>query len=189
MPWLYFIVIYGGFPGGSDGKEHTCNAGDLVQFLGQEDSLEKGMATHSSTLASFLHGVRSLVGPSPWGRKELDTTEGLKKKKIEVVTQRIWCLRISKHQSRRKPWRACTLGVKDRCINDCLDDSPWVSAALSVILPAFFTECLWRTKVGVVQGCTCRGASHPSAGSQADVRLRVDQQEFKRCRGSVGFTD
>ena len=81
MPWLYFIVIYGGFPGGSDGKEYTCNAGDLVQFLGQEDSLEKGMATHSSSLASFLHGVRSLVGPSPWGCKELDTTEGLKKKK------------------------------------------------------------------------------------------------------------
>ena len=35
------------FLGGSDGKESTCNAGDL----GQEDALEKGMATHSSILA------------------------------------------------------------------------------------------------------------------------------------------
>ena len=36
-----------GFPGGSDGKESTCSAGDL----GWEDALEKGMATHSSILA------------------------------------------------------------------------------------------------------------------------------------------
>ena len=32
-------------------KESACNAGDLVQSLGPEDPLEKGMATHSSTLA------------------------------------------------------------------------------------------------------------------------------------------
>ena len=31
-----------GFPGSSAGKESTRNAGDLVQFLGQEDALEKG---------------------------------------------------------------------------------------------------------------------------------------------------
>ena len=36
-----------GFPGGSDGKESACDAGDPAQFLGQEDPLEKGMATHS----------------------------------------------------------------------------------------------------------------------------------------------
>ena len=37
--------------GGSDSKESACSAGDLVRFLGQEDLLEKGMATHSSILA------------------------------------------------------------------------------------------------------------------------------------------
>ena len=36
-----------GFPGGSDGKESACNAGDL----GWEDSLEEGMATPSTILA------------------------------------------------------------------------------------------------------------------------------------------
>ena len=36
-----------GFPGGSDGKVPACNVGDL----GQEDLLEKEMATHSRTLA------------------------------------------------------------------------------------------------------------------------------------------
>ena len=40
-----------GFPGGSDGKESACSAGDQVQSLGQEDTLEKGIATHSSILA------------------------------------------------------------------------------------------------------------------------------------------
>ena len=40
-----------GFPGGSDGKESACNVGDLGSILGWEDSLEKGMATHSSVLA------------------------------------------------------------------------------------------------------------------------------------------
>ena len=46
-----------------------------VQPLGQEDPLEKGMATHSSILAGESHGQRSVAGYSPWGRKELDTTE------------------------------------------------------------------------------------------------------------------
>ena len=31
-----------GFPGSSACKESTCNAGDLVQFLGWEDPLLKG---------------------------------------------------------------------------------------------------------------------------------------------------
>ena len=40
-----------GFPGGSNGKESAGNGGDPVRSLGQEDPLEKGMATHSSILA------------------------------------------------------------------------------------------------------------------------------------------
>ena len=50
-----------------------------VQSLGWEDPVEKEMATHSSTLAlpRKFHGLRSLVGYSPWDRKESDTTERL----------------------------------------------------------------------------------------------------------------
>ena len=40
-----------GFPGGSDGKESACNAGDQVHSLGREDLLKKGMGTHSSIVA------------------------------------------------------------------------------------------------------------------------------------------
>ena len=39
--------------------------------------LEKAIATHSSTLAWKIPGWRSLVGCSPWGLEELDTTERL----------------------------------------------------------------------------------------------------------------
>ena len=35
------------------------------------------MATHSSILAWRMPWTESLVGYSPWGRKELDTTERL----------------------------------------------------------------------------------------------------------------
>ena len=46
-----------------------------VRCLGWEDHLEQEMATHSSVLAWKFHGKRSLVGYSPWGPKELATTE------------------------------------------------------------------------------------------------------------------
>ena len=42
-----------GFPGGASGKESTCSTGEQemwVQSLGQEDPLEKEMATLSSIL-------------------------------------------------------------------------------------------------------------------------------------------
>ena len=39
-----------GFPGGSDGKESVCHAGDTGSFPGS-DLLEKEMASHSSLLA------------------------------------------------------------------------------------------------------------------------------------------
>ena len=47
----------------------------LVPSLGQEDPLEEEMATHSSILAWRIPWTRSLVGYSPWGRKESDMTE------------------------------------------------------------------------------------------------------------------
>ena len=38
-------------PGGSDGKESACSAGDPGLILGLGRSPEKGMGTHSSILA------------------------------------------------------------------------------------------------------------------------------------------
>ena len=47
-----------------------------VQSLGWED-LEKEMASTPVLLPGESHGRRSLIGYSPWGHKELDTTEQL----------------------------------------------------------------------------------------------------------------
>ena len=46
-----------------------------VQSLGWEDPLKKGMAAHSSILAWRIPWAEKLAGCSPWGHKELDTTE------------------------------------------------------------------------------------------------------------------
>ena len=55
--------------------QKTC-----VRSLGWEDTLEEGMATHSSSLAWRIpvdRGQKSLMGYSPWVCKELDMTEQL----------------------------------------------------------------------------------------------------------------
>ena len=50
MDLLYILNAFMGFPGGSDGKESACNAGDWVQSLHQGIPLEKGMTPDSSIL-------------------------------------------------------------------------------------------------------------------------------------------
>ena len=67
-----------GFPGVSDGKESACNAGGPNLILGKEDPLEKGTATHSSILVWRIPWTEE-PGQlySPWGCKELDTTQRL----------------------------------------------------------------------------------------------------------------
>ena len=49
-----------------------------VRSLGQEDSMEKEMAIHSSTLARKIPWMEELgAGYCPWGRKESGTTQQL----------------------------------------------------------------------------------------------------------------
>ena len=47
------------------------------RFLGREDPLEKGMATHSDILPGEFHEQKILAGYSPWSCKEWDMTEQL----------------------------------------------------------------------------------------------------------------
>ena len=57
-------------------KNLPANLGDVVQSLGQEDPLEEVMATHSRILACRIPWTEEPGGLySPWGLKELDTTE------------------------------------------------------------------------------------------------------------------
>ena len=65
-----------GFPGGSDGKESACNAGDvgLIPESGRSPGGGNGYPLQYSCLKN-PHRQRSLVGYSPWGGKESDMTE------------------------------------------------------------------------------------------------------------------
>ena len=69
-------TYFKGFPGDSEVKASACNAGDLGSIPGSGRSPGEG---NGNPLPVFLpggsHGQRSLVGYSPQGRKESDTTE------------------------------------------------------------------------------------------------------------------
>ena len=68
-----------GFPGGSDGKESTCNAGDLCRFNPWVGKIPWRMAWQPTPV--FLPGesprTEELEGYSPRGHKESDKTECL----------------------------------------------------------------------------------------------------------------
>ena len=67
-----------GFPGGSDGKEYTCHAGDLgsIPGLGRSPGEKNGYPLQYSDLDNSMDRG-AWVGYSPWGRKESDMTKRL----------------------------------------------------------------------------------------------------------------
>ena len=79
--FLINIIYRCDFPGGSDGKESTCSAGDVGTMPGSGRSPGEGNGYSSLNTPVFLpgesHGRRSLVSYSPWGHKEWDITEQL----------------------------------------------------------------------------------------------------------------
>ena len=64
------------FPGGSDGKASVCNAGDPGSIPWSGRSAGEGNG-NPLQYYGLENGQRSLVGYSPRGCKELDTTERL----------------------------------------------------------------------------------------------------------------
>ena len=59
-----YMYTYG-LPRWLSGKESTCNARACVRFLGREDPLEEGTATHSSILA-WIYTKHSFIIPAPF---------------------------------------------------------------------------------------------------------------------------
>ena len=67
-----------GFPGGSESKESACSVGDMGSIPGLGRSARGGNDNpFQYSCLENPHGQRSLVGYSPWGHEELDTTERL----------------------------------------------------------------------------------------------------------------
>ena len=63
------VIIILGFPGGSDGKESACNVVELSLIPGLVRSPGEGK-DYAAFQPGQFHGWCS-----PWGHKELDTTE------------------------------------------------------------------------------------------------------------------
>ena len=68
---------HGCSPGGLGAKNLPANQKTWVWSLCQEDSPGEEMETQSSTRLGKSHGQRNLADCSPWGHKQLDTTEQL----------------------------------------------------------------------------------------------------------------
>ena len=87
-----YQVIWG-FPSGSGVKNPTAMQEmqqTKVRSLGWEDPLEEGMTTHSSIPTWKISWTeRSLVGSSPRGHKELDTTEATEHAHMHHVIYKI----------------------------------------------------------------------------------------------------
>ena len=60
------------------------------------------MATHSSILTGKFFGQRSLAGYSPWGCKELDTTERLSTNSVCYILKKIPKARINNYFKGKK---------------------------------------------------------------------------------------
>ena len=127
------LIYYKGFPGGSDGKQSACNAGDqgsisgLVRFPWRR----KWQPT-PVFLPGKPHGWRSLAGYSPEGRKKLYTTE-----QLHFIFQRVyhgaqglprWCSVSSVAQScptffgpqgLQHPRLPCPSATPRACSNSC----------------------------------------------------------------------
>ena len=74
---LSSFVLFTGFPGCSDGKESTCDAGDLsFPGLGRSPGEGKGFPLQYSCLEN-PHGQSILAGCYPQGCKVSDTTQRL----------------------------------------------------------------------------------------------------------------
>ena len=67
----------GGLPWCSDSKESACSAGDPVPSLYGKVPWRRAWQPTPVFVPGESHGQRSLVGYSPWGCKESDTTEQL----------------------------------------------------------------------------------------------------------------
>ena len=109
-----------GFPGSSNGKESACNAEDQVQSLVRKIPWRREWLLTPVFLPGKFHGQRSLVGYSPRGRKESNTTErltlalseqGKAGHQVQAAMQTAW---TSGHML-QQVGSACPLSGRERC--------------------------------------------------------------------------
>ena len=83
--------VYWGFPGGSDGKESGCNAGDLGSIPGSGRAPWRREWQPTPVFWPRESHGQSLVGYSPWSRKEWDMTERLNMHALSNCSPALQC--------------------------------------------------------------------------------------------------
>ena len=74
--FLHIHIVLMGFSGGSGGKDAMQETQEVqVRSLGQEDSLEEGMANHSGILARRILWTEESGGLQSTGPQRVNTTE------------------------------------------------------------------------------------------------------------------
>ena len=76
---IFVLSLYShhGFPGGSHSKESTCNSGDQINPWVRKIPWRREWQPTPVFFPRKSHGQRSLAGYSPWGYKNVNTTEQL----------------------------------------------------------------------------------------------------------------
>ena len=113
--WSLGISSWVGFPGGSDGKESACSAGDWGLITGWEDPVEEGMATHSSVLAWRIPMTEEPGGLQSMGWQTVGHTVGqMKTHRGRWRTRRdgraVWTGRAARCLYRWELW-ICPMGL------------------------------------------------------------------------------
>ena len=137
--WFGAYMVPGGFPGSSDGKESACNAGDLG-LIPESWRFPGGGHVNPLQYSSLEnpHGQRSLVGYSPWGHKESDTTERLSTQHMVPGNH---------HRLKRGPsWQA---GLQHRAEAQLLPEGMWMPLTSFLICNLF--TCRLRAEVKITK--------------------------------------
>ena len=137
---LYTLVC---FPGGSDGKESACNAGDLALIPGSKRSPGEEMAAHSSILTweipwaeqSTVHGTieSDMTATNTFTRSFRSVILFCRKCQFSSVTQSCPTLRPRGPQHARPPCPSPTPGVYS---NSC-PSSQWCHPTTSASVVPF----------------------------------------------------
>ena len=111
---LHYITLHSVFPGGLDGEEFACSAGDLgsIPGSGRSPGGEQGNPFQYSYLENS-HGQRSLAGYSPWGCTESDVTGRLSTTSFTGGTLSFLLLKLLLSEPK------CTHKVSCDCSSDC----------------------------------------------------------------------
>ena len=103
----------------AQGKESACSARDPSSIPGLGRSPEEGNGNPLQYSCLESHGQRSLVGYSPWGHRESDTTEWPTLPPSSCFFNFIWSMSFSDFPCPRLPWQfwGTLASLYSECLN------------------------------------------------------------------------